>query len=111
MRARNGEGLEPARRELEAQARFSDEGVKNDNHAPRGSLSRKKRTCYYLGHAQTLTRGQLDGTRSLFMCMMSTTEGTETIKTPSKRERAYLGQIPGDFLRVEAATTVHPSTG
>ena len=40
---------------------------------------------------------------------MSTGEGTEAIKTPSRRERAFIGQLSSDFLRVESATTANPS--
>ena len=38
-------------------------------------------------------------------------EGTETSKLQSKRDRAFLGQLPSDFLRVESAVTAQSSTG
>ena len=41
---------------------------------------------------------------------MSSTEGVETVKPQSRRERAFLGPLPSDFLRVECSTTAHPSS-
>ena len=42
---------------------------------------------------------------------MSTAAGTEAPKPQSKRDRAFLGQLPSDFLRVESATTAQSSSG
>ena len=44
------------------------------------------------------------------LAIMSTTEGTEPAKIPSRRERAFLGELSEDFLRVET-TTVQPPPG
>ncbi|CAI8052084.1 hypothetical protein GBAR_LOCUS28514 [Geodia barretti] len=43
--------------------------------------------------------------------MSATTEEAAPPNTHSRRERAFLGQLPSDFLRVEpASTAAHPSS-
>lgn len=39
------------------------------------------------------------------------TSGPEAVKPQSKRDRAFLGQLPSDFLRVDSATAPQSSTG
>ena len=46
----------------------------------------------------------------LLKTMSTTTAGAEPPKTQSRRERAFLGQLPSDFLRVEPATTASASS-
>lgn len=39
------------------------------------------------------------------------TEEAEAARAPSRRERAFLGQLPDDFLRVEPVTAVQRPPG
>ena len=43
-------------------------------------------------------------------CTAAASEGTARTQQLSRRERAFLGQLPDDFLRIGTATAGQPST-